>query len=97
MEVNRTMVNKTVDSSGLVGEALESIQISMKDIQSKTLEIVSSSSNQQEAAKALDNNLLVIREQGGETVQNVEGTVKAVRQTQALTESLKERVERFKV
>lgn len=97
MEVNRTMVNKTVDSSALVGEALESIQGSMQDIQVKTLEIVSSSSSQEEAAKALDNNLSVIREQGEETVHNVEGTVKAVRQTQALTASLKERVERFKV
>jgi methyl-accepting chemotaxis protein len=97
MEVNRTMVNKTVESSGLVGEALESIQGSMQDIQVKTLEIVSSSSSQKDAAKALDNNLLVIREQGEETVHNVEGTVKAVRQTQALTASLKERVERFKV
>jgi methyl-accepting chemotaxis protein len=97
MEVNRTMVNKTVDSSALVGEALESIQGSMQDIQVKTLEIVSSSSSQKDAAKALDNNLLVIREQGEETVQNVEGTVKAVRETQALTASLKERVERFKV
>ena len=97
MEVNRTMVNKTVESSGLVGEALESIQGSMQDIQVKTLEIVSSSSSQKDAAKALDNNLLVIREQSEETVHNVEGTVKAVRQTQALTASLKERVERFKV
>jgi methyl-accepting chemotaxis protein len=97
MEVNRTMVDKTVDSSGQVGEALESIQGSMREIQSKTLEIVSTASNQQEAAKALDNNLSVIREHGEETVQNVEGTVNAVRQTQSLTESLKQRVERFKV
>lgn len=97
MEINRTMVNKTVDSSGQVGEALESIQGSMHEIQRKTLEIVSSASSQQEAAKALDNNLSVIREQGGETVDNVEGTLNAVRQTQSLTASLKERVERFKV
>lgn len=97
MEVNRTMVDKTVDSSGQVGEALESIQGSMREIQSKTLEIVSTASNQQEAAKALDNNLSVIREHGEETVQNVEGTVDAVRQTQSLTESLTQRVERFKV
>jgi methyl-accepting chemotaxis protein len=97
MEVNRTMVDKTVVSSGQVGEALESIQGSMQEIQSKTLEIVSTASNQQEAAKALDNNLSVIREHGEETVQNVEGTVNAVRQTQSLTESLTQRVERFKV
>lgn len=97
MEINRTMVNKTVDSSGQVGEALESIQGSMHEIQRKTLEIVSSASSQQEAAKALDNNLSVIREQGGETVDNVEGTLNAVCQTQSLTASLKERVERFKV
>ncbi|MBL4799747.1 MAG: methyl-accepting chemotaxis protein [Oleispira sp.] len=97
MEINQSMVNKTVDSSGQVSEALESIQGSMKEIQSKTLEIVSTASNQQEAAKALDNNLSVIREHGEETVKNVEGTVDAVRQTQALTESLTQRVERFKV
>ena len=97
MEVNRTMVDKTVESSGQVGEALESIQGSMQEIQSKTLEIVSTASNQQEAAKALDNNLSVIREHGEETVKNVEGTVNAVRQTQSLTESLTQRVERFKV
>ncbi len=97
MEVNRTMVDKTVDSSSQVGEALESIQGSMHEIQSKTLEIVSTASNQQEAAKALDNNLSVIREHGEETVHNVEGTVNAVRQTQSLTESLTQRVERFKV
>ena len=97
MAINRTMVDKTVESSGQVGEALESIHGSMHEIQSKTLEIVSTASNQQKAAKALDNNLLVIREHGEETVQNVEGTVSAVRQTQSLTESLTQRVERFKV
>jgi len=97
MEINRTMVDKTVDSSGQVSEALESIQGSMQEIQSKTSEIVSTASNQQEAAKALDNNLSVIREHGEEAVQNVEGTVDAVRQTQSLTESLTQRVERFKV
>ncbi len=97
MEVNRTMVNKTVDSSSQVGEALESIQGSMREIQTKTLEIVSTASSQQEAAKALDNNLSVIRDHGEETVNNVEGTVNAVRQTQSLTESLTQRVERFKV
>ena len=97
MEINRTMVNKTVDSSGQVGEALESIQGSMQEIQRKTLEIVSTASSQQEAAKALNNNLLVIREHGEDTVKNVEGTVDAVRQTQSLTESLTQRVERFKV
>jgi len=97
MAINQTMVNKTVDSSGQVGEALDSIQGSMQEIQSKTLEIVSTASNQQEAAKALDNNLSVIRGHGEETVKNVEGTVDAVRQTQSLTESLTQRVERFKV
>lgn len=97
MEVNQKMVNKTVDSSGQVGEALESIQGSMQEIQRKTLEIVSTASNQQKAAKALDNNLSVIREHGEETVRNVEGTVDAVHQTQSLTESLTQRVERFKV
>lgn len=97
MEINRTMVNKTVDSSGQVGEALESIQGSMHEIQTKTLEIVSTASSQQEAAKALNNNLSIIRGHGEETVQNVEGTVDAVRQTQSLTEALKQRVERFKV
>jgi len=97
MEINRTMVNKTVDSSGQVGEALESIQGSMHEIQTKTLEIVSTASSQQEAAKALNNNLSIIRGHGEETVHNVEGTVDAVRQTQSLTEALKQRVERFKV
>jgi len=51
----------------------------------------------QEAAKALNNNLSIIRGHGEETVHNVEGTVDAVRQTQSLTEALKQRVERFKV
>lgn len=97
MEINQKMVNKTVDSSGQVGEALESIRGSMQEIQSKTLEIVSTASNQQQAAKALNNNLSTIREHGEETVRNVEGTVDAVRQTQSLTESLTQRVERFKV
>jgi methyl-accepting chemotaxis protein len=97
MAINQTMVNKTVDSSSQVGESLESIQGSMQEIQSKTLEIVSTASSQQEAAKALDNNLSVIRGHGEETVKNVEGTVDAVRQTQSLTESLTQRVERFKV
>ena len=97
MEINRTMVNKTVESSGQVGEALESIQGSMLEIQNKTLEIVSTASSQQEAAKALNHNLSVIRIHGEETVKNVEGTVDAVRQTHSLTESLTQRVERFKV
>ena len=97
MEINRTMVDKTVASSGQVGEALESIQGSMREIQDKTLEIVSTASNQRDAAKALDGNLSLIREHGEETVHNVEETVNAVRQTQSLTESLTQRVERFKV
>jgi len=97
MEINRTMVNKTVDSSAQVGEALESIQGSMHEIQSKTLDIVSTASSQQEAGKALKNNLSIIRVHGEETVKNVEETVDAVRQTQSLTESLTQRVERFTV
>lgn len=97
MDINRVMVDKTVDSSSQVGQALESIQGTMQEIQSKTLEIVSSASSQQEAAKALNHNLSVIRGHGEETMINVEGTVNAVRQTQSLTESLKQRVERFKV
>jgi methyl-accepting chemotaxis protein len=97
MEINRTMVNKTVDSSAQVSEALESIQGSMQEIQRKTLDIVSTASSQQEAAKALNNNLSTIRVHGEETVRNVAETVDAVRQTQSLTESLTQRVERFKV
>jgi methyl-accepting chemotaxis protein len=97
MEINRTMVNKTVDSSAQVGEALESIQGSMQEIQRKTLDIVSTASSQQEAAKALNHNLSTIRGHGEETVRNVENTVDAVRKTQSLTESLTQRVERFKV
>lgn len=97
MEINRTMVDKTVASSAQVGEALDSIQGSMREIQDKTLEIVSTASNQRDAAKALDSNLALIREHGGETVHNVEETVDAVHQTQSLTESLTQRVERFKV
>jgi methyl-accepting chemotaxis protein len=97
MEINRTMVNKTVDSSAQVGEALESIQGSMQEIQSKTLNIVSTASSQQEVAKALNINLSTIRVHGEETVKNVEETVEAVHQTQSLTESLTQRVERFKV
>ncbi|MGK0404879.1 MAG: methyl-accepting chemotaxis protein [Oleispira sp.] len=97
MEINGTMVSKTVDSSAQVGEALESIHGSMQEIQRKTLDIVSTASSQQEAAKALNNNLSTIRVHGEETVRNVENTVDAVRQTQSLTESLTQRVERFKV
>ena len=97
MEVNRQMVDKTVDSSSQVSEALQSIQGSMHDIQSKTLEIVSTASSQQEAAKALDNNLTAIRENGEESSNNVQETVTAVRQTQSLTDSLTQRVDRFQV
>jgi len=97
MEVNRNMVDKTVDSSSQVGDALESIQGSMKEIQEKTLEIVSTASNQQEAAKALDNNLGAIRTLGEESAENAQETVTAVRQTQSLTDSLTQRVDRFQV
>lgn len=97
MEVNRNMVDKTVDSSSQVGEALQSIQGSMQEIQHKTLEIVSTASSQQEAAKALDINLGTIRTLGEESSDNVQQTVTAVRQTQSLTDSLTQRVDRFQV
>jgi methyl-accepting chemotaxis protein len=97
MEVNRNMVDKTVDSSSQVGEALQSIQGSMQEIQDKTLQIVSTASSQQEAAKALDINLGTIRTLGEESADNVQQTVTAVRQTQSLTDSLTQRVDRFQV
>ena len=97
MEVNREMVEKTVDSSSQVIEALNSIQGCMDDIRNKTLEIVSTANEQKDAATALNSNLNAIKEHGADSAENVKETVHAVRQTHALTDALTQRVDRFSV
>ena len=97
MEVNRSMVEKTVASSGQVNTTLHEIQTSMGDIQHKTADIVTTANEQRRNAMDLENNLEVIRENGQQTSANAEGTVQAVRQTQAITDALSQRVAAFKV
>ena len=97
MEVNRSMVEKTVANSGQVNTTLHEIQTSMGDIQHKTADIVTTANEQRRNAMDLENNLEVIRENGQQTSANAEGTVQAVRQTQAITDALSQRVAAFKV
>lgn len=97
MKVNRDMVEKTVANSEQVGTTLTEIQASMGDIQSKTNDIVVSAGEQKNNATALETNLDSIRLSGEETSHNAEGTVEAVRKTQAITDSLAQRVDQFKV
>ncbi len=97
MEVNRSMVDKTVANSEQVNTTLHEIQISMNDIQKKTSDIVVTANEQKRTAIDLENNLEVIRSNGQETSTNAEGTVQAVRKTQAITDALSERVEQFRV
>ena len=97
MEVNRKMVESTVSHSEHVGTTLNEIQISMGDIQKKTTDIVVTANEQKRSATDLENNLEAIRDSGQQTSSNAEGTVQAVRQTQAITDSLAQRVEQFKV
>ena len=97
MEVNRSMVEKTVANSGQVNTTLHEIQTSMGDIQHKTADIVTTANEQRRNAMDLENNLEVIRKNGQQTSANAEGTVQAVRQTQAITDALSQRVAAFKV
>ena len=97
MEVNRSMVEKTVANSEQVNATLREIQISMNDIQKKTTDIVVTANEQKRSAIDLEDNLEVIRSNGQQTSANAEGTVQAVRKTQAITDSLSQRVEQFKV
>ena len=97
MKVNRDMVETTVTNSEQVGVTLSEIQTSMGDIQSKTNDIVVTAGEQKNNASALETNLDAIRLSGEETSANAEGTVDAVRKAQAITDSLSQRVEQFKV
>lgn len=97
MKANRDMVETTVSKSEQVGITLAEIQTSMGDIQAKTNDIVSSANEQQQTAHDLETNLQSIRHNGEETSANAEGTVEAVRQTQAITDALAQRVDQFKV
>lgn len=97
MEVNRSMVEKTVENSGQVSTTLSEIQTSMGDIQKKTTDIVVTADEQRRNAADLDKNLEAIRDSGQQTSRNAEGTVDAVRGTQQLTDALAQRVEQFKV
>lgn len=97
MEVNRKMVESTVSHSENVSTTLNEIQVSMGDIQKKTTDIVVTANEQKRSAAALEHNLEAIRDSGQQTSSNAEGTVQAVRQTQAITDSLAQRVEQFKV
>ena len=97
MEVNRKMVESTVSHSEQVSTTLNEIQISMGDIQKKTTDIVVTANEQKRSAADLEHNLEAIRNSGQQTSSNAEGTVQAVRQTQAITDSLAQRVEQFKV
>ncbi|MAK89870.1 MAG: hypothetical protein CMI13_01350 [Oleibacter sp.] len=97
MEVNRTMVDKTVESSGEVSATLNEIRLSMENIRDKTGGIVRSANEQQQSAADLESNLAAIRSSGEQTSANAEGTVKAVRSAQQITADLAQRVQQFKV
>ena len=97
MEVNRTMVDKTVESSGEVSATLNEIRLSMDNIRDKTGGIVRSANEQQQSAADLESNLAAIRSSGEQTAANAEGTVKAVRSAQQITADLAQRVQQFKV
>ena len=97
MEVNKTMVERTVENSEQVSTTLNEIQTSMGDIQSKTSHIVTTANEQKRSASDLDNNLEAIRDSGQETSDNAEGTVTAVRETQSMTDALAKRVQQFRV
>jgi|TARA_R110001583_G_scaffold72256_2_gene202507 methyl-accepting chemotaxis protein len=97
MQVNRNMVDTTVKNSAQVSTTLAEIQLSMGDIQSKTSAIVVTANQQKRASDDLQHNLGAIRDNGEQTSINAEGTVEAVRKTQAITDALTQRVMQFKV
>jgi len=97
MQVNRNMVDTTVKNSAQVSTTLAEIQLSMGDIQGKTSAIVVTANQQKRASDDLQHNLGAIRDSGEQTSINAEGTVEAVRKTQAITDALTQRVTQFKV
>lgn len=97
MQVNRNMVDTTVKNSAQVSTTLAEIQLSMGDIQGKTSAIVVTANQQKRASDDLQHNLGAIRDNGEQTSINAEGTVEAVRKTQAITDALTQRVMQFKV
>lgn len=97
MEVNRSMVEKTVTSSGQVSHTLSEIENSMQDIQAKTSGISDTAASQKEDAERLDGNLQSIRSSSEETSSDVDNTVLAVEKTHAITNALAEKVSQFKI
>jgi len=60
-------------------------------------QISASSGQQTHVAKTIDDNVTKINESGRATVEGAQHTVKAIKEVTALTESLREKLERFQV
>jgi methyl-accepting chemotaxis protein len=91
------MAQDTVKSSGEVRTALDAIVEMVAEIATINNQISASSGQQTQVAKTIDDNVAKINESGRATVDGAQHTVKAIKEVAALTESLREKLERFQV
>jgi len=97
MGSSHKMAQDTVESSAKVRTALDTIVEMVGAIASINNQISSSSGQQTQVAKTIDDNVAKINESGRATVEGAQHTVKAIKEVTALTESLREKLERFQV
>lgn len=91
------MAQDTVESSSQVRTALEKIVSVVNSISAINGQISISASEQTDVAKTIDENVVKINDLGRATVGDAEHTVDAIREVIQLTDSLKEKLERFQV
>jgi len=97
MGSSHKMAQDTVESSSEVRTALDAIVEMVAHIASINSQISASSGQQTQVAKTIDDNVMKINESGRATVEGSQHTVKAIKDVAALTESLREKLERFQV
>lgn len=91
------MAQNTVESSSSVRTALEEIVDMIQNISAINSQISVSADEQTKVARGLDENVVKINDLGRATVDDSEHTVKAIQEVVALTHSLQEKLQRFKV
>ncbi len=97
MGSSHQMAQDTVESSAEVRSALDTIVEMVAAIARINGQISESSGQQTQVAKTIDDNVMKINESGRATVEGAQHTVKAIKEVTALTESLREKLERFQV
>ncbi|WP_396588807.1 methyl-accepting chemotaxis protein [Bermanella sp. R86510] len=97
MDNSQKMAQDTVQASGKVRDALNSIVEMIQAISAANNQIAVSADEQTKVARTIDQNVVTINDLGKATVDDAAETVEAIKEVVALTESLLENLQRFQV